>query len=333
MKKILIAILVLISMVSCTKSFKINVNLENSTDKTVYLQKYVDGTFKNVDSVVAKDNLAVFSIQQSVVCEPYNIMMKGWKRPLVVFADNQDVTISGDCQKYSEIKVKASATQELLNIFNAEMNLLKTEEEMYYAAMGFVKENSNNIVSPFVLYRYKGFFKLDELERLYETFPETVQGTYKDLVLKYIEKVRTTEPGQPYIDFTMKDLNGNDLALSTVVGNSKFVILDFWASWCPDCRANNPELVKVYNMYKDKGLDVFSVSLDENETAWKEAIEKDGLTWTNHVSDLKRWNNEAADLYGVAFIPQTFLIDDNGIILEKNLPDDKLEEVLSSRLK
>ena len=130
MKKLLIAIMVMMAVTSCN-SFKINVNLENSNGKTVYLQRYDGEKMNNMDSVVAKDNQAVFKVKKSENIDAFCIMIKGWRRPLTFFADNQDVTITGDYQNYNGINVLASESQEKLNTFMTEVNKIEDEQEIY----------------------------------------------------------------------------------------------------------------------------------------------------------------------------------------------------------
>ena len=131
-------------------------------------------------------------------------------------------------------------------------------------------------------------------------------------------------------DIIMKNPEGVEMKLSDLRG--KVVLVDFWAAWCKPCRAENPNVVRMYQQYKTKGFDIFSVSLDKTQEAWVEAIAKDGLVWKNHVSDLKFWDNEAAKAWGVTSIPATFLIDKEGNIIAKNLRgaalEAKLKEVL-----
>ena len=333
MKKLFIAALVMISMVSCTKSFKINVNLENSTGKTVYLQRYDGSVMNNLDSVVATDNTAVFKVKQSENLDAYSVMIKGWRRPLTFFADNQDVTITGDYQKYNGINVLASESQEKLNKFMQEVNEIEDEQEIYYFVLDFVKQNIDNPISAYALYRYKWAFQIEDLDKLIETMPQEMQSAYKNLVIEYMEGLKLTQPGMPYIDFTQKDVDGNDFRMSSLIGSAKIIVLDFWASWCPDCRKENPNLVKIYNEFKDKGLEIVSISLDTDEVAWKKAIADDNLTWKNHVSDLQGWRNAVAEQYTIAFIPQNLILDSNGIILEKNLSGDKMKDFISSYLK
>ncbi len=138
--------------------------------------------------------------------------------------------------------------------------------------------------------------------------------------------------GQVAPDIEMADIEGNTRKLSDLRG--KVVLIDFWASWCGPCRRENPNVVKAYAEYKDKGFEVFSVSLDKTPDRWAAAIEQDGLVWDNHVSDLKGWQNAAAKLYDVHSIPATFLIDQEGKVVASNLRgpalDSKLEELLGS---
>ena len=331
MKKVFFALFVMLMMVSCNK-FKINVNLENSDGKTVYLERYVGTEMSILDSVVAKDNTAVFKVKQNDNLDPYSVMIKGWRRPLTFFADNQDVTITGDYQKYNGINVLASESQEKLNKFTEEVNGIEDEQEIHYCVLDFVKQNIDNPLAPYVMYRYKWTFSLQDLYNLMEVMPADMKSAYKDLVVDYIKGLEMTEVGKPFLPFIQKDVNGEDFNMKDVIGQSKIIILDFWASWCPDCRKENPGLVEVYNEFKDKGLDIVSVSLDMDEAAWKKAIEDDNLTWKHHVSDLKGWNNEVAVMYRIAYIPQNIFIDENGIIVKKNVPADRMKEFLESYL-
>jgi thiol-disulfide isomerase/thioredoxin len=132
--------------------------------------------------------------------------------------------------------------------------------------------------------------------------------------------------GSKVPDIVMPSPDGKILKLSDLKG--KIVLIDFWASWCGPCRRENPNVVRLYDRYKDKGFEIFSVSLDKDKTAWVKAIETDRLKWKNHVSDLKYWSSEAAKLYGVSSIPFTVLIDKDGRVIGKNLRGKELENKL-----
>ncbi|GGH73522.1 peroxiredoxin [Filimonas zeae] len=141
-----------------------------------------------------------------------------------------------------------------------------------------------------------------------------------------IASVRLVATGKPAPTFTQNDINGNPLALSSLKG--KVVLLDFWASWCSPCRAENPNMLKQYKLYKDKGFEILSVSLDSDKKPWLQAIEKDGLPWL-HVSDLKGWNNEVGRLYGVRGVPACYLIDTEGNIIATDVRGEKLNAKLA----
>lgn len=131
-------------------------------------------------------------------------------------------------------------------------------------------------------------------------------------------------------EITMKDPQGNERSLSDLRG--KYVLVDFWASWCGPCRKENPNVVRLYNKYKDKGFDIFSVSLDKDAEAWKRAIKADNLVWENHVSDLKYWQSSVVQNYKIQGIPFTVLLDKNGEIIAKGLRGQALENKLKQLL-
>ena len=127
----------------------------------------------------------------------------------------------------------------------------------------------------------------------------------------------TVETGAMAPEINLPAADGTIIALSSLRG--KYVLLDFWASWCGPCRAENPNVVAVYNKFKDKNFTVYSVSLDNNKDAWEAAIKDDNLAWRTHVSDMKGWTSSAAVLYGVQSIPANFLIDPTGKVIGRNL--------------
>ena len=142
-------------------------------------------------------------------------------------------------------------------------------------------------------------------------------------------KFGPTVAGSIAPDIELKTPEGELLKLSSLRG--KVVLIDFWASWCGPCRRENPNVKRIYDKYKDRGFEIYGVSLDNNAQRWKAAIEKDGLTWS-HVSDLKGWQSSAAALYGVHSIPATFLIDQEGRIIKSNFRSHQLEALLEQAL-
>ncbi len=152
-----------------------------------------------------------------------------------------------------------------------------------------------------------------------------------NMMANRLQSIKNLMIGVQAPDFTLETPDGKQVSLSSYKG--KYVLVDFWASWCRPCRAENPNVVAMYNHYKDKGFEVLGVSLDQNKDAWKKAIEDDKLTW-QHVSDLKGWQSAPAAQYGITSIPHSVLIDRNGKIIARQLRGEllgaKLEEIFKS---
>ena len=362
--KSLVLGIVVSAMFSCSKpSFNVNVDLQNAEGKMVYMQKVVDNDVVVIDSTTIKNNKATFIVENGNTTTRYSIKIDGARYPIGFFSENKDVNIIGDFNDNRNIIAHASNAQQLINEYNAEnkkfnerfnelhheyrtatqlndqaaierieneYNKIENNKNNYQTL--FLTKNSNSFVAPYILYNNRYNYELTELEDFVNNFNINEENDYSKLLDEYIAILQRVDVGQPYLDFTQETPEGDLLSLSELVGKSKLLLIDFWASWCGPCRAENPNVVEVYNEYHEKGFDVLGVSLDMQKENWIKAIEDDGLIWHN-ISDLKYWNNEAAKSYGISSIPSNLLLDENGIIIAKNLRGEDLRKKVNEILK
>ena len=331
--KIIIFSILILTFFACSKNtFKVDVELTNANGKTIYLQRIIDNHIVNLDSAVIKNNKAEFNVKLNNNNDAYHIFVDGWKRNLPFFSDNNDVKINGDFNSQHKINRTASQTQNLLNEYIRKINTIDDNDKAGFITE-IVKNTPRSELTTYIVYKYKWAFDLKELKNIIKTYPRDYNSSYYKKLNEYINMIEKTEPGNKYIDIVLDNTEGQTVSLSSIVENNKLVLLDFWASWCPDCRVENPNIVEIYNEFKDKGLEIVSVSLDTDKDAWIKGIEEDNLSWNNHLSDLKGWNCVPASKYGVAFIPQNFLISSDGIIVAKNLNGDDLKLMIAKKLR
>ncbi len=238
-----------------------------------------------------------------------------------------------DITKYMNDKIDAATDEERADsTFYPRMNEeFRTKRNEYAARQReYAKANPGSYFSVVALTESSsGDIDPDEVEPILRSLDADLQQSPNALALQQrIDAVRNIIVGNPAPDFTQNTVDGVAVSLSDFKG--KYVLLDFWASWCSPCRAESPYLVRAIETYGDKGFEVLGVSLDKesDRDAWIKAMQDDGYTWTN-VSDLRGWNNEAARLYGVRAIPQNYLIGPDGVIVATNLRGEELLEHLA----
>lgn len=204
-----------------------------------------------------------------------------------------------------------------------------------------IESAKNPLVSMLISLQLQVFMKAEHLDmhrntvaRLEKAFPNSFYAKEYQNVLSLLEKQEaggSVAIGKAAPDIALPNPSGEVLTLSSLKG--KVVLLDFWASWCGPCRRVNPELVAAYNKYKDKGFEIFSVSLDKDKAKWEGAIAQDGLKWKYHVSDLKFWDSAPAKVYGVQGIPQQYILDRDGKIMTILEPGQSLSPSLEKIFK
>ncbi len=271
-----------------------------------------------------------------------------------LFIGNEKTTVSGDIAKPEAIAVTGSAVHNDFVSYSAKMQPLleqtnvltqfastrgvtdSLKQAYQQATMAimmeaerFLLEKPASPVSPLLLLVVKRFSPgSDYIEQKYNQLQPAAQNSFYGRMLGEsfaAEKAGPNPIGSMAPDFTQNDANGNPVSLASYKG--KYVLLDFWASWCRPCRDENPNVVENYNKFKDKNFTVLGVSLDRAKDPWLQAIQSDNLTWT-HVSDLKFWSNAVAQQYGISSIPQNLLIGPDGKIVAKNLRGPELQSTL-----
>jgi len=345
-----------------TTGFVITVTAENAGGEWIYISRRTGGVFSDLDSAKTTVFPVVLKGKQDVP-EMLYLRISGANTLVPVFVENSEIRVFTDFENPPATKVEGSAIHKEYELYTAGLAIISSEKEavlnewkeagktgdepkiaaieLKYEELdkkeneynrNFVLQNPASFVTPFVIRR--GMFytlELDELKSLVASLDVSVSGSVYTIDLK--DKIAVLEKvaiGQKYTDIVLPGVDGTDMSLSAFIGKN-IVLVDFWASWCGPCRRENPNVVKIYQDYHDKGFDIVGVSFDTNEKGWKDAIQSDGLVW-HHMSDLKGWNSKAAELYAVAGIPHTVLIGKDGLIIAKNLQGDALKAKLADLL-
>ncbi|QKJ28293.1 AhpC/TSA family protein [Mucilaginibacter mali] len=288
--------------------------LDKSADNlTVYLEKG-DINLNTADSVS----------KAQITGSPINDDNKRLTAQLAL-VNNKAKKIAADAKN---APLAQQQTAEFQNNIQTQLKALQAEQET--TLKNFITANPKSYLSLMALSSLGGpSADPKTIEPLYNNLSPELKASEAGYAIKQsIDELKTTAIGSAAPDFTQNDANGTPIKLSSFRG--KYVLLDFWASWCGPCRQENPNVVKAYNKYKTKKFTILGVSLDrpDGKADWMAAIKNDGLTWTQ-VSDLKYWNNEVAALYFVRSIPQNYLIDPEGRIIAKNLRGEDLDNKLA----
>lgn len=365
MKKTIILLLVAAVAASCAREpkFRITGTIDGAGNETVILQKRIPGGYEVIDSASLENG--AFTIEGAVdYPQMVNLALKGKRGGLNFYIENSDITVHAHADSLYTGSVSGSATQaefdaykamfdesnaEMMKIYDryraakmegneevasaSEKELEALDNKQNELRKEFIANNPSSFVAPAVISELAYYLEAGELEDLLGTLDTTLNKVQTVVTLKErLVQLKAVAMGEKAPDFTLNDVDGNPVSLySRLGGDTKLLLLDFWAAWCGPCRQENPNVVKVWKEYNKKGFDVFGVSLDRTKEDWVKAIKDDNLTWT-HVSDLKFWDCAPAKMYAVSAIPANFLIDANGIIVGHNLRGEALGEKVKELL-
>ncbi len=263
--------------------------------------------FAKVTGSKTHDEYAALNEQVNKITEQY----------MALYQESRAAIAAGDTAKGRELMDEVEKMYESTNTMREE----------------FVKNNPASYVTPYLLSQIQYGKEVDELETMVSVLDPKLDSVPAIVQIKeQIIKLKKVAVGQIAPDFTQNDPNGNPIKFSDIYSKNELTLLDFWAAWCGPCRAENPNVVAVFNEFKTKGFTVFGVSLDREREAWLKAIADDKLAWTQ-VSDLAYWQNEASQMYAIQSIPSSLLVDKTGLIVAKNKRGDDLRKFVAEKLK
>lgn len=351
MKKYLVSsIVAAVALCSCGQpkqqaGYRIDGEIAGITGK-VYLTVFEGKQPLRVDSAEVVNGAFWFSGDRPV---PILAAVETADVPLVrFFLENSPIRISGSADQPNEIKVTGSETNDLFQQYNFQVDSIRKvldsdtvrlsstwiasslEKQQDSIGRVFVRQHPNSVAAAYVLFRDLSYdMSAAQLRQAIQGLEPSIRSSvYVTLLTGMADALAKTEPGQKYIDISVPDTAGVELPLSRFVGEGKYVLLDFWASWCPPCRAEVPNLAAAYKEYRSRGFEIYAVSLDKTKKAWLAGIGSLHMDWPQ-VSSLKFWESPAAETYGVRSIPSNILIGPDGTILARNLMGQALLQKLA----
>ncbi|NLY25261.1 MAG: AhpC/TSA family protein [Bacteroidales bacterium] len=225
----------------------------------------------------------------------------------------------------------AMATGTMTDTLEAEVNEAydKINEEMTELNFNFIKDNIKNDLGKYSFMASSSMFEPEKQKEILALADDEFKAKENiQRVVKRLENLENVAVGKKFVDFTLKDTQGNDVSLSDYAGKGKYVLVDFWAAWCGPCRQEMPNVVAAYDKYKSRGFEVVGVSFDQEQDKWLQGIADLNMTWPQ-MSDLMYWDSPVVDLYAINGIPHTVLLDKEGEIIGKNLRGEALDAKLA----
>ena len=349
-------------------NFELKGTFSNAQGETIYLEKLTGQNNVIVDSAVLDEKGDFQFVNYMPKIGFYRIKTSPQNFAMLVLDSTDKLNVIGNIKdlpntyktegspetklfmEYNEISKKRDirldslnkAFQQVMEAHKMDSKRMDSLSKLFEEPYNVIINNTNEVLIAKIKQNagmYSSIIAIQALEP--DKYPDVYGALDEALTKKFptdnnvkmfhdvVGKMLATRIGSPAPEINMPSPDGKEIALSSLKG--KIVLIDFWASWCGPCRKEMPNVVKAYAKYKNKGFEIYGVSLDQDKDRWVEAIAKDGITWPQ-VSDLKHWSSEAAKLYNVQSIPYTVLVDKEGNIIAKNLRGEELEKKIAEVL-